>query len=197
MRFPLDESETILPNVRILWGKRDKAFLSEASGKPMVKGRVDAWIRNVSGAPFQTMLAHHDGPALTCLDVFRNQQYAVAKDIGPYIEHHFITAELGLVIQKSRAWVSRQAGRRQPAYHVFPHLVAIDLSRFSPAFRRRAICFGPQLCASLRRLSYQLLRVSNPLLELPAQARLRISVTAKIQRSRLDRPMRGSLGRFQ
>jgi hypothetical protein len=94
---PLNDSEGIMPYVRILRGIGNKPFIRQPRSKVMVKVGVNVWIRNIRRPTFQTMLADNNWTSLTGAYIFGNQEDPVGKYFRPHIKHYLISPKLWLI----------------------------------------------------------------------------------------------------
>src|SRR3990172_11415912 len=117
MTLPQQKAKAILPYVGILWGKGDETLFGQASSKTVVIRGIAPGINHVAGSTFESVLAHHNGPALSIFEVLGDQQNSKGKNVFPDVQHDFIASELWLIINEACTRVHWQIGVREPAYH--------------------------------------------------------------------------------
>src|SRR5260221_14630301 len=102
----------------------------------MVEMIVRRRIGDLGGPPLQAVLANHPRPALTGLDIFRNQQNAISIYLWPNVQHHFVATESRRVIDEPGTRIWRQAGIRHSADDFPPDIIAMKLRSLLPSLRR-------------------------------------------------------------
>src|SRR5207247_6185150 len=105
----------------------------------------------------------------------------VGKYFGPKWQVHFVTGELGLVVEAPRQR-HRLGRRRQLAENLFPQVAAVGLLGTVPGFDGRRVGLGPELFTSVRRTPDEHLREVYELLKLSPLPHSRIESGARIGR---------------
>ena len=96
----LEHAEGVAPAIRIMRREGDEAAFGQSRGVRLI-GAIAARFRivvdRVQRHAFKPVLADDDRTALAQLEVFRNQQNAPGKNIGPDVEGDFVAGPLRLV----------------------------------------------------------------------------------------------------
>src|SRR5215467_3881192 len=124
MRFTLDLTKAVLPDIGVLRRERDESLVRKPGSECVIVGGVDVRVRHITRPSLQPVLANDNRTLLSWPDILRHQKDAIGENTGPNVQRDLVSPELRFIENEPGAWICRHTRIGNPSDYLVPDVIA-------------------------------------------------------------------------